>query len=84
MRMDRLIVSEPGAAKRMGLRPHVVLRDTLTGGNKNDRLYGMGGDDILYGNSVDNILEGRDGNDMLLGTGKVANDARYEIERSAA
>ena len=24
MSMDRLIVSEPGAAKRMGLRPHVV------------------------------------------------------------
>lgn len=53
--------------------------DTLTGGTKNDHLYGMGGDDTLQGNGGNDYLEGGrgfdtykyntgDGSDIILDT----------------
>ncbi|GAA6164479.1 hypothetical protein NBRC116590_21830 [Pelagimonas sp. KU-00592-HH] len=39
----------------------------LTGGNRNDRLYGFGDTDTLVGGNGRDILEGKGGNDVLTG-----------------
>lgn len=41
--------------------------EVVSGGNGNDRLYGMGGDDIMRGGAGDDYLEGGQGNDFLQG-----------------
>ena len=41
--------------------------ETLSGGNKADRLYGGGGNDVLYGFDQNDYLEGNAGDDQLVG-----------------
>jgi Ca2+-binding RTX toxin-like protein len=45
--------------------------DNLSGGNKNDTLYGFNGNDKLYGKGGDDLLVGGQGNDTLYGNGGV-------------
>jgi Ca2+-binding RTX toxin-like protein len=43
--------------------------DTVLGGERSDRLDGMGGDDLLEGGGGNDVLTGGDGNDALYGDG---------------
>ena len=60
---DKLTTSKSKSALIIGFDAN----DTLTGGDKNDKLEGKDGSDRLFGGKGNDILQGKDGNDRLEG-----------------